>query len=483
MTVFNEVDTHIFEIGGRHFLLDVEGARVYSLSRVAFDLATQDMADITQKDQLTFEKWKAHKEIAKAIGKITPLTDQKRSLICNELETSKKDVAGLWLGLAHRCNLDCRYCFANQPSYLGKQQLMSSDIARQAVEFMLADTPSRNNFSITFFGGEPLLNMEVIEDICSYCGKLNKEGKYFDFAITTNGTLLTPEIYKFLTRNNIAIMVSIDGSKEIHDHNRPLKNGKSSWDIIVRNLAQLPEIGRNITARATIVHTGPDLFSVYESLADMGFQNIVLGELCPNSANPSGYLMEAIPKWKDEYFRLAIQLADTAESLDEYPLADVRVYAYRLLLREKNYYCCSTGLNVFYVSPDGRLYPCFRLLTDDDRFRVGTVSTGINEQSIQMFKCNNVFNTICASCWARYLCGGQCYGDSFARNGALGAPLQSFCAMTKHRIETAAYVLEEFKSQDKLASQDGSPGNRTSSAGLKGRFRAMISRIIRGSSR
>jgi uncharacterized protein len=379
-----------------------------------------------------------------------PMTESKESAIVEALECNELQMTGLWLGLAHSCNLACEYCFANEPAYLGRPKLMSLDVARKAVDFMLERSPSRTEFDLIFFGGEPLLNFPVLKDLVSHCQNLQERGIRFKYSLTTNGTLLTPEIYQYLIENHISIMLSIDGCKEIHDRLRPFKGGQPSWDVIANNLKRLEGFSRHIVPRVTMVSAEVDYVTIYSAVKDLGFRSLAMTEVCPNSGAPGVFPLEQISKANEYFFELAAAVAEEAGSIEEIPLMTLRDYMYHIAGKAKKYHCCFTGFCLFYVTPEGELYPCFRLLTEDRHYHLGSVFSRVDEKAVQTFRNNHVLNKACRACWARYVCGGQCYGDSFFLSSDIRIPDPAYCALTKHKVETAIYLLDDFQRKGKL---------------------------------
>lgn len=472
-------EIHFFELAGRHFLFDVEGGDLYRMSGEAHEVASQTIYGFSETEPLTYGRWKAQKEVRRILKGIKPMTESKESEVVETLECNDLQTTGLWLGLAHSCNLACQYCFANEPAYLGKPKLMSLEVAKKAVDFMLERSPSQNEFDLIFFGGEPLLNFSVLKQLVSYCHKIQEHGKKFNFSLTTNGTLLTTEIYGYLIDNNVSIMLSIDGCKEIHDRLRPFKNGKPSWDVITNNLKNLQDRSRHIIPRVTTVNAEVDYVTIYSTLKDLGFTSLAMTEVCPNSGGPSVFPMEQIAKANQCFFELATAVAEDVKSIDDIPIVTLRDYMYQLAAKGKKYHCCSTGFCLFYVTPEGDIYPCFRLLTEDGRQRLGSVFFGVDEETVRTFRKNHVLNKTCRACWARYICGGQCYGDSFFQSGDMRIPDPVYCALTKHKVETAIYFLDDFQRKGKLgnARQKDAANERPSKLG---RLRDRLRRISTG---
>jgi uncharacterized protein len=307
---------------------------------------------------------------------------------------------------------------------------------------------------ICFFGGEPLLNLDVLKQTVAYCQSLAGEGKHFDFSLTTNGTLLTPGVFEYLRDNDVGILLSIDGAKEIHDRFRRFHNGDPSWDVIVDNLSKIQDAGRYITVRATIPDAKVSLKHAFKTLRDLGFRQMAFTEVCSNSGKQSGFPAGDLEQWREGYLELARDLAAEANSISELPLLHLRTHSAGLFGQDRTYYCCITGINLFYVNPSGELFPCSRLLTDEKHFRLGTVFTGIDQGIVANFRQNHVFKRPCRTCWARYLCGGQCYGDTYFDSHDLGRPSPIHCEMQKWKIEVAAYVVDEFRRAGKLPATE-----------------------------
>jgi uncharacterized protein len=203
-------------------------------------------------------------------------------------------------------------------------------------------------------------------------------------------------------------------------------------------------------ARATIPDAKTSLLEVYETLRSLGFRKMAFTEVCSNSGKQRGYPEEDIPRWKQDYFDLAVKLAREAPTIDDLPLGHLHDHTAALVNTDLSYYCCMTGISLFYVNPEGELFPCSRLLTDEKHFRLGTVFTDVDEDVAQKFKENHVFNRPCRTCWARYLCGGQCFGDAFFESSDLARPSSGYCEKLKWKIEVAAYVADEFRRNGKL---------------------------------
>lgn len=436
-------DIHLFSIRDEHFLLDIEGNRLFALSSDAFQLASARVAGKVT-DSFSLRSLRADRELASVWNSLKPLTPEMIETKSAELEDEPCVLRGLWLGLAHVCNLGCAYCFANTPNYLlNYRPFMSEDMAKRAVDFLMEQSPGLTEYDLIFFGGEPLLRFDILQKIVAYTTSLAFEEKTFGYSITTNGTLLTPEVFQYLVEHDVSIMLSIDGTKELHDRNRPYRDGRPSWDDIVTNIGKINDIGSKVMARVTIASADTPLIEIYKTMRSLGFIDIALVEICPNSGEMPVFPPESLSRWKDHYLELAEYIAETDPEAYSGGLQSLSGYMQSLRNRERSFYCCSTGISSLYVTPDGDLYPCMRLITERGENRMGNLETGVDMAGVKRFAQNHIFNKRCMKCWARYLCGGTCYGDAFSYSGDIRATIDTYCIMTQHKIHVAAYILKK----------------------------------------
>jgi uncharacterized protein len=434
---------HTFSLRNKHFLLDIEASKIYEISKAAHRAVTREQHGGSDPNASLIDRLRSTLEWKFLQKKILPMPEDELALLRSELSEPPNYSTGLWFGISHTCNLACEYCFANEPAYLGANKLMSPEVAEKGVDFLIAHSGDSELLEIIFFGGEPLLNMPVVEKTISTCKEREKTShKRFRFSMTTNGTLLNPELFDWLNEQGVNIMISMDGTKKIHDKNRKTKGGSPSWDTIVSNLRGIPNFGNYIKARATIPGDDADQVEILKTLQEVGFKEIVLGDLCPNSGNLQPHdTMIGAEKWKKRYLDLADYIVRTSATIEDIAESGLFGAIDALRTRGRYYYCCDTGRRFFYLNPDGDLYPCFRLMTPDKRYRIGGLESGTNPETYRQFSERNVLNTSCKDCWARYLCGGPCYGDAFTSSGDLVTPQASFCEKQRFVFQTAAYVL------------------------------------------
>jgi uncharacterized protein len=436
--VFRDV-FYVYEFKNYYFALSKIGRGFYAISREAYDIVMNktDNPSIEASEQLAEILEEANKNAYDVKSRYTSArSDQDLSL------------GFLWLGIAHCCNLNCSYCFANKDNYLkDSKSLMDFNTAKRAIDFLLEKRDGRTELSILFFGGEPLMNFDIILKVLDYAEKKEKQlGLKFSFGLTTNGTLLTREKYE-LIKDRVGIMVSLDGTKELHDTYRRTKNDKPTWDWIISNLNDLSEYNKKFDIRVTVTEDALDLADIYKNLSAMGFKNIIFGEVVPNNSSGKSFENFDICKLKNMYDLLAeylIEIHDPEDGIGPNPLNHIIGSIY---LGDYNIYCCSTGLTGLYITPSGDIYPCGRLITDDKKFKIGNIhNDNIDEKIIKIIAENHIFNKKkCKNCWAKYICGGQCYGDCFESTGDISEPNRIFCELEKHKIKIAGYTIKKVK--------------------------------------
>ena len=430
---------HVFAVRDRHFLLDIERAFLYSISPTVYGEIVKKPSSVKPS---WLDKLQAKAEWAMIRRRIRPLTETERRENMQQIEQTPPGLVGIWLGVSHVCNLACEYCFANEPAYLGRPKMMDASMARSGVDYLLQHCGDPDKLTVLFFGGEPLMNMPVIESTVEYCREKEKDSdKSFVYSLTTNGTLLTRDVFDKLRSFSITPMISMDGTREIHDRFRPLKSGGGSWDRIVSNLQSIPDFGRYLSVRATISEPETDLVAGLKTLQELGFREIKLSGLCPNSGidRPEGN--KSLEVWKQRYMELVDHALAVSNRVEDIPEAGLRRNALELQKRNKKMFCCSTGRRYYYLDPDGDLYPCFRLMTPDSSERIGSIHEPPEDDQSKKFLRVNVLATHCYQCWARYQCGGPCFGDSYFESGDYVTPDAEECERRRYSIQCAAYVL------------------------------------------
>jgi uncharacterized protein len=251
---------------------------------------------------------------------------------------------------------------------------------------------------------------------------------------------LCRDTFNFLKENNVGIMLSLDGQKEIHDKFRRTMDDEPTWDIIMTNMKAISNFGDYIPARATIMPNDGDLVGIYKSLLSCGFKYISFAEICPNDNGIPEFSSQQLTILKNSYLELAEYLAKTCSKIEDITVLGFLELINSLRFRHKSIYCCSTGIHGYYVTPDGDLFPCCRLIMVD-KYKMGNIFNEVNRDIKQLFLENNVNNRVCRECWARYICGGACHADCNDSTGDISTPNRSRCEIIKEKIYCAAFLL------------------------------------------
>jgi len=441
---------HKFEALGVKCALDVCSGAVHVLDDAAYELL--DFFDETG----TFDE-----EGAKNAG----LTDEKYSEAREELEELKKEnmlftrdiyetlakykedngvIKALCLHIAHDCNLRCRYCFAHGGEYMGKRELMSPEVGKKAIDFVIGASGTRRNIEIDYFGGEPLMNFETVKEITEYAkceGK--KHNKNFRFTITTNGMLLDDKKMAYINENMSNVVLSVDGRKEVHDRVRVKVDGSGSYDNIIGKFKKLAESRNqeNYYVRGTFTRDNLDFSEDVMHLAHEGFEQISVEPVVAKETEDYAIREEDLPGVFEEYERLAKRIIDYRREgkfinffhymidLDESPCA------YKMISG------CGSGVEYAAVTPNGDIYPCHQFASDKS-YRMGSVFEGITNPDIRKkFAESNIYTKDdCKKCWARFFCSGGCAANAIMMNGDIKKPYRPSCEMEKKRVECAIAI-------------------------------------------
>jgi uncharacterized protein len=349
----------------------------------------------------------------------------------------------LCLHVSHDCNLRCEYCFASEGDYNSGRKLMNKEVAIKAVDYLVANSSGRQKIEIDFFGGEPLLNFDVVEAVVKYGRQLEKvTDKRFYFTITTNGTLLNKHRIDFINENMDNVVISIDGRKEVHDAVRHDCIGKGSYEKIVP-LAQELIAGRNgksYFVRGTFTAKNKDFSNDVMHLADLGFKEISV-EPVVGSGSDLYFKDSDIDDILKEYENLAMKYIERLKSDNKF-----RFYHFNINLDDgpclfKRITACGAGYEYIAVSPEGKLYPCHQFVGQDE-FVIGNLNSGIsNEGLCKKFQENTVFQKEkCRDCWAKLFCSGGCHANAFFTNGNIKEQNEISCKLQQKRIECALMV-------------------------------------------
>ncbi len=350
-------------------------------------------------------------------------------------------VKALCLHIAHDCNLACRYCFAEEGEYKGHRELMSYEVGKQALDFLIANSGNRRNLEVDFFGGEPLMNFQVVKDLVRYGREQETlHNKKFRFTLTTNGVLLDEEIMEFANREMSNVVLSIDGRKEINDRMRPTRNGKGSYDLILPKFIKFAD-SRNQTnyyVRGTFTHNNLDFSEDVKHLASLGFKQISVEPVVALPEEPYAITEEDLPKLYEEYDKLAKYMLECKEEGKDFNFFHFMIDLSGGPCVAKRLSGCGSGTEYLAVTPWGDLYPCHQFVGNEE-FLLGNVYEGVNKPEIkEEFKqCNVYSKEKCRSCFAKFFCSGGCAANSYNFHGDINNAYDIGCALQKKRVECA----------------------------------------------
>jgi uncharacterized protein len=353
-------------------------------------------------------------------------------------------VKALCLHIAHDCNLACQYCFAEEGEYHGRRALMSFEVGKKALDFLVANSGSRRNLEVDFFGGEPLMNWEVVKQLVEYGRSIEEaNNKKFRFTLTTNGVLLNDEILDFVNKEMGNIVLSTDGRKEVHDRMRPFRNGKGSYDLIMPKFKKAAE-SRNQTnyyVRGTFTHYNLDFSKDVLSLADEGFKQISVEPVVASPEDAYALRTEDLPQIFEEYDKLAVEMIKREKEGRGFNFFHFMIDLTGGPCVYKRLSGCGSGTEYLAVTPWGDLYPCHQFVGNED-FLLGNVDDGIVKKNIcEEFKqCNVYSKPKCKDCFAKLFCSGGCAANSYNFHGNINDSYEVGCEMERKRVECAIMI-------------------------------------------
>ncbi len=358
-------------------------------------------------------------------------------------------VKALCLHIAHDCNLKCQYCFAEEGEYHGRRALMSFEVGKKALDFLVANSGHRVNLEVDFFGGEPLMNWQVVKDLVAYGRSLEKpHNKKFRFTLTTNGVLLDDDIIAFANKEMANIVLSVDGRKEVHDKMRPMAGGQGSYDLIIPKFQKVAE-SRNQTnyyVRGTFTHFNKDFAADVCHLADLGFRQIPV--VAPESA-PYALSEADLPALLAEYDKLAAEMIKRKKEGNTFNFFHFMIDLKGGPCVYKRLSGCGSGTEYLAVTPWGDFYPCHQFVGQEE-FLMGNVDDGITNTDIrEAFKTCNVYSKEkCKNCFAKFYCSGGCAANSYNFHGSIHDAYDLGCELQRKRVECAIMLKAAFAEKD-----------------------------------
>ena len=390
-------------------------------------------------------------ETAEAVGEILLLAQEGQlyteDIYENYIDSFKKRetvVKALCLHIAHDCNLACRYCFAEEGEYHGRRAIMSYEVGKKALDFLVANSGNRTNLEVDFFGGEPLLNWEVVKQLVAYGRSLEEEHhKKFRFTITTNGVLLNDEILEFVNKEMGNMVLSIDGRKEVHDRMRPHRGGQGSYDEIVPKFKKAAESRgqMNYYVRGTYTHYNTDFAKDVLHLADLGFKQISVEPVVAPETEDYAIREEDLPQLLAQYDELAEEMIKRRKEGNGFNFFHFMIDLEGGPCVAKRLSGCGSGTEYLAVTPWGDLYPCHQFVGNED-FLMGNVDEGVLRTDIrdEFKQCNVYAKEKCKDCFAKFYCSGGCAANSYNFTGNVNGSYDIGCELQRKRIECAIMI-------------------------------------------
>ena len=448
---------HQYKLNGYNIVLDTVSGSVHTVDEVAYDIIEMykthteeeivkiilerygNLPDVTAEDiSLCLDDIRA----LEAAGKL--FTEDKYESLAYNYKNNSKVVKALCLHVAHTCNLNCSYCFASQGKYHGDRALMSFEVGKQAFDFLIANSGTRRNLEVDFFGGEPSLNFDVVKKLVEYARSIEgKHNKNFRFTYTTNGMILTDERMEFINKEMHNVVLSLDGRREVNDHFRRDYTGKGSYDTIVPNFKRLVESRNNqgYYVRGTYTHNNVDFTNDIIHMADLVFTELSMEPVVCPPGDPNALTDEDLPGLFEQYEILAKEMIKRKKEGRPFTF-----YHYMLDLKHgpciyKRITGCGSGTEYMAVTPWGELYPCHQFV-GDEKYSLGNIWDGVKNTAVQdEFRgCNSYSRPECRDCWAKLYCSGGCAANAYHATGSINGVYKYGCELFKKRIECAVML-------------------------------------------
>ena len=446
---------HQYKLGGYNIVLDVCSGGVHVVDDVAYDIIA--LFETTAKEAVLTamaEKYPSlpASDIADCYQQVVSLKEAGKLFAPDTFapmagalkEKSAGVVKALCLHIAHTCNLNCSYCFASQGKYHGERAMMSFEVGKRALDFLIENSGTRRNLEVDFFGGEPLMNFQVVKDLVAYARSIEREKKKnFRFTLTTNGVLVDDDVIEWANKECHNVVLSLDGRKEIHDKFRVDYAGHGSWEKIVPKFQKFVEAreGKGYYMRGTFTHANPDFLKDIQTMLDLGFNELSMEPVVCAEGDPSGLTEEDLAIVMDQYEKLAELMIQKDKEGKPFTF-----YHYMIDLTGgpciyKRISGCGSGTEYMAVTPWGDLYPCHQFV-GEEKFKLGDIWNGVtnHETQAEFAACNVYAHSECRDCWARLYCSGGCAANAYHATGSVTGVYEKGCRLFRKRMECAIMV-------------------------------------------
>ena len=449
---------HQYKLFGYNIVLDVASGALHVVDDATYDIIAM-FEEKTEDEIVTaiLEKYKDDPEVTESevrlccaeirslreAGKLfTEDTFEAKAGVLKE--KTRGVVKALCLHIAHTCNLNCDYCFASQGKYHGERAVMSFEVGKRALDFLVENSGTRRNLEVDFFGGEPLMNFDVVKELVAYARSIEKDkNKNFRFTLTTNGVLIDDDVIDFANREMSNVVLSLDGRKEIHDRHRVDYAGNGSWERIVPKFQRLVESrgGKNYYMRGTFTHENPDFLEDIKVMLDLGFNELSMEPVVCAEGDPAELTCEDLPIVLDQYEKLAELMIEREREGRPFTF-----YHYMIDLTGgpciyKRISGCGSGTEYMAVTPWGDLYPCHQFV-GEEKYKLGDIYEGVTNTAAQceFSECNVYARPECRDCWARLYCSGGCAANAYHSTGSVKGVYKYGCELFKKRMECAIAI-------------------------------------------
>lgn len=449
---------HQYKLNGYNIVLDTCSGSIHVVDEVAYDII--EMFNSKSADEIVTEmltKYSGRSDVTEEDLRLC-IEDVQSLIDAGKLysEDTFADAAGgfkersgniikaLCLHVSHTCNLNCSYCFASQGKYHGDQALMSLEVGKRALDFLIENSGTRRNLEVDFFGGEPLMNWDVVKELVAYAREQEKaHDKNFRFTLTTNGILIDDDVIDFANREMSNVVLSLDGRKEIHDLTRVDFAGNGSYDKVVPKFKDIVEArgGRNYYMRGTFTHANPDFTKDVFHMADLGFTELSMEPVVCSPDDPSALTPEDIEIVKEQYEILAKEMIKRRKEGNPFTF-----YHYMIDLTNgpciyKRISGCGSGTEYMAVTPWGDLYPCHQFV-GEEKYKLGDVWNGVTNDDIreEFRSCNAYSRPDCKDCWAKLYCSGGCAANAYHASGSIKGIYEPGCELFRKRMECAIMI-------------------------------------------
>ena len=437
---------HVFSYRDKNYIYDVGSSALHEC-----DKATADVLKAKELGQDVDITYVTDEQIQEILADVDGLKEA-GLLFKDEVKAypmKSNEVKALCIHICHDCNFRCRYCFADEGAYHSKRESMSLETAKAAVDFLIRNSGKRKVLEMDFFGGEPLMNFDVLKAAVAYAkAEGEKAGKKFLFTTTTNALLLNDEAIRFFNEEMENVVLSLDGRPKVHDAIRKTVNGKGTYDLIIDKIKKFVQLrgDKSYYVRGTFTAKNLDFSKDVLFIADQGVDSISM-EPVVTEIPELQIRAEHLPTIEKEYEELCEKYLQRHEKGEGFNFFHFNIDLEGGPCLSKRVSACGAGNEYFSVTPNGDLYPCHQF-AGDEKFRMGSVFEGIIKPELrEKFKNSCLFTRKkCENCFAKFICSGGCSANNYHFNGDIDEPYETTCAMMKKRVECAMHILAKRKS-------------------------------------